>query len=258
MNQGGYALITGASGGIGECFARALAARKQNLVLAARSKDKLETLETELRSQHGIEAEVIDLDLSKPGSAQHLVTDLAQLKLPIELLINNAGFGAQGEFWKLPMERHAQMLQLNVVTLVELTYRLLPAMVERRRGAVINVASTAAFQPVPYTSVYAATKAFVLSFSMALAEESRPYGIRVVTLCPGGTRTEFFRAGQYQRHDMPGGLQPPEEVVAQALKKLDRGGGLVVPRLVNKLSIASERLATRGMVTRMAGRLFKP
>ncbi len=253
-----YALITGASSGIGKCFAEALGARKHNLVLVARSRAKLQVLAEDLHSRHGIEAVTLDADLSVPGSASALAGRLADEKIDVDLLVNNAGFGARGEFWKLPLDRQQEMLRLNIFAVLELTHRLLPAMMERRRGGVINVSSTAGFQPVPYTSVYGATKAFVTSFSMALAEELRPYGIKVVTLCPGGTKTNFFVAGDYKKRTLPGGLQPPEEVVANALHALDRKGGLVVPRFMNKLSVFSQRLAPRSLVTRVTARLFRP
>ncbi len=258
MTNQAFALITGASSGIGECFARALAARKRDVVLVARSKDKLRALAAELQSKHGARAAVLDADLSLTGAATALATRLADEKIEVDLLVNNAGFGARGEFWKLPLDRQQEMLRLNVFAVVELTHRLLPPMMERRRGGIINISSTAGFQPVPYTSVYASTKAFVTSFSMALAEEVRPYGIKVVTLCPGGTQSNFFVAGDYKQRTLPGGLQPAEEVVELALRKLDRKGGLVVPRLLNKLTIASQRLAPRGVVAKVSARLFRP
>ncbi|MFB3924028.1 MAG: SDR family NAD(P)-dependent oxidoreductase [Terriglobia bacterium] len=257
MPDSGYALVTGASSGIGECFARALARRGQNLVLAARTKPKLDSLAAELRKQHSIAVEVVEIDLSAPGAADRLARILVERKLHVDVLINNAGFGAHERFWKLPLERQSQMIRLNVIALVELTHLLLPAMLERRRGAIINVSSTAGFQPVPNTAVYAATKAFVTSFSEALAWELRPQGIIVVTLCPGGTRTNFFQAGQYQRPSLPGGMQNSEEVVRAALDRLDRGGGLVIPGTMNKVALISQRFATRRMVTRISARIFR-
>jgi short-subunit dehydrogenase len=258
MSEQTYALITGASSGIGECFARALAARKHNLALVARSKEKLEALAQQLSSQHGVEALALASDLSVPGAAATLAEKLRGEQISVDLLINNAGFGGRGEFWDLPLNRFSEMIRLNVQAVVELTHLMLPPMIERRAGAIINVSSTASFQPVPYTAVYAATKAFVTSFSMSLAEEARPYGIRVVTLCPGGTRTNFFVAGHYRKRTLPGGLQAPEEVVAGALRALDRGGGLVVPRFMNKLSVLVQRLIPRELVARIAARVFRP
>ncbi|MGH3629217.1 MAG: SDR family NAD(P)-dependent oxidoreductase, partial [Sciscionella sp.] len=211
-----YTLITGASSGIGECFARAFARRGHNLVLTARSETKLSDLAATLAHEHSIKAEVIAADLSERDSATKLAHALRERNLSIGVLVNNAAFGARGEFWKLPIDRQMAMVRLNINTLTELTYLLLPAMVERGEGAIINVSSTASFQPLAYTATYAATKAFVTSFSMGLAEEVRPHGIRVVTLCPGGTRTNFFDAGNYGVRTLPGGLQDPNEVVDEA------------------------------------------
>lgn len=258
MNPGAYSLITGASSGIGECFARALAARKNNLALVARSQDKLSALARDLGARHGIQAVPLIFDLSLPGAPTALARKLREEQIAVDLLINNAGFGARGEFWRLPLDRQQEMVRLNVLAVAELTHLLLPAMAERREGAIINVSSTAGFQAVPYTTVYAATKAFVTSFSMSLAEEARPYGIKVVTLCPGGTRTNFFVAGDYRKRNLPGGLQAPEEVVAAALQALDHNGGLVVPRFMNKLSVFVQRLVPRSVVTRLAARVFRP
>ena len=259
MAKSRFALITGASGGIGECFARRLAARKQNLALVARSREKLEAIANELSATHGIRAEAIAADLSETGAAEGLVRELDARGIEVDLLVNNAGFGANGEFWKLPLERQEQMLRLNIEALVELTHLLAPGMTERKNGGVINVASTAGFLPIAYTTTYAASKAFVISFSMGLAEELQPYGVRVVTLCPGATRTDFFKAGDYGEHrKVPGGFQAPEGVVEEALRALDRGGGLVVPRWLNKLNVFLLRLTPRSVVARMAARVFRP
>ncbi len=257
MNQAAYALVTGASSGIGECFARALAARKWNLVLVARSGDKLSVLAAELSSAHGIQAEPLPADLGAPGAGGRLAATLRERQLDIDLLVNNAGFGARGQFYKLSLDRQSEMLRLNIHALVELTHWLLPPMVEKRTGALINVSSTASFQPVPFTAVYSASKAFVTSFSMSLAEELRPYGITVVTLCPGGTQTNFFEASHYGRPKIPGGLQDPRQVVAVALKALDRGGGLVVPRLLNKFFLSVQRFVPRSSVARFSSRIFR-
>lgn len=257
MPQTNYALITGASSGIGECFARALAARGHNLLLVARSVDKLEARARELRAAHSIQAEPLAFDLSARGAAAELVKTLRERQLPVGLLVNNAGFGGREEFWNLSLARQSAMISLNVLAIVELTHLLLPPMLEARRGGIINVSSTASFQPLPYTTTYAATKAFVTSFSLGLAEEVRPYGVTVVTLCPGGTRTNFFAASHYGRPKIPGGLQPPEEVVEAALGALDRGGGLVIPRLLNQLAVFSQRFMPRSWVARAAARVFR-
>lgn len=252
-----YALVTGASSGIGECFARALARRKRNLILVARSKAKLEALASECHTAHGVAAESVGTDLSLPDAAARLAEKLRERHLEVDLLVNNAGFGARGRFWELSLARQSEMVRLNIVALMDLTQLLLPQLVDRRRGGIINVSSTASFQSVPYTTVYAATKAFVTSFSLGLAEELRPYGITVVTLCPGGTNTNFFAASHYGTRKFPGGLQPPAEVVEAALKALDRGGGLVIPRLMNKLGVFSQRFVPRSLVVKAAARLFR-
>jgi hypothetical protein len=258
MAKDSFALITGASSGIGACFARALAARGRDLVLVARSKDKLEALARDIAARHSRRMEVIEQDLSVEGAAERLAETLKERGITVDLLVNNAGFGAHGEFRKLPMDRQSQMLRLNIVTLTELTRLLLPAMVERRCGGIINVSSTASFQPVPYTSVYAATKAYVTSFSMGLAEEVGEYGVKVLALCPGGTATNFFDAGDYSQREFPGGLQSPEEVVEVGLRAFDGGRSLAVTRFINRLMIFALRLAPRRLVTRQAANIFRP
>ncbi|MCL5005949.1 MAG: SDR family oxidoreductase [Acidobacteria bacterium] len=259
MNQQSYALVTGASSGIGECFARSLAARKRNLVLVARSTDKLRALATELQSSHGILAEPLTSDLSQPEAGIRLADLLAERGFAIDLLINNAGFGARGEFWKLPLERQSAMMRLQIETTVELTFCLLPPMITQCQGGLINVSSMTGFQPIPYATTYSATKAFVTSFSMGLREELRPYGIAVVTVCPGGTRTNFVTVGaRHGRHRFPGSPQPPEEVVAEALKQLDLGGGLVVPRFLNKASVFSQRFFPRSLAPKVLARMNRP
>lgn len=250
-----YALVTGASSGIGECFARQLAGRGHNLLLTARSEDKLKALAEKLSADHSIKAETFALDLSEPGAAQKLADAVKDYE--IDLLVNNAGFGAQGEFWKVSLEKQVQILRLNIHALLELTHLLLPPMVAGRGGGIINVSSTASFQPLPYTSVYAASKAFVTSFSTGLAEELRPYGVKVVTLCPGTTETNFFKAGEYQTHRLRGGFQSPEAVAKAGLRQLDRGGGLVLSRTMDKFMIFSERFLPRSWVARATAAMFK-
>jgi uncharacterized protein len=253
-----YALVTGASSGIGECFARALARRRQNVVLVARSKDKLEDLAHQLNQRHGIESVPLGVDLSEAGAAHELVQALRDRQIEVDLLINNAGFGAQGEFWQVPLERFRNMLHVNVQALLELSAFLVPRMVERQAGGIINVSSTASFQPLPYTSVYAATKAFVTSFSLAMAEELRPYHVRVVTLCPGTTRTRFFEAGGYRSVRFRMRFQAPETVAETALKALDRGGGLVLPGWTDRCILLAERFLPRSWIARGAAGMFKP
>ncbi len=250
-------LITGASSGIGEAFARRLAARGENLLLVARSEDKLATICNELGRGHNIAAQYVALDLTGREAHQKLFEETARRGLVVETLINNAGFGSMGEFATLALERELQMIDLNVKALVALTYLYLAPMRERRRGAIINVASTAGFQPVPFMSTYAATKAFVLSFSDALWEENRPYGIKVMALCPGVTETNFFEAAGTERPPMRV-AQTPEQVVETALRGLERGRGHIVSGWTNYFMTESERLVPRSLVARMLGRALRP
>jgi uncharacterized protein len=180
------ALVTGASAGLGEEFARQLAARGHRLVLAARRKDRLEALAAELGNARSVE-----IDLGRPGAAAELMNNIAQAGETVELLVNNAGFGLHGRFDKADPERLRQMVDLNCGALTDLCRAVLPAMVERGSGGIINLASTAAFQAGPGMAVYFATKAYVLSLSEALHEEVRQFGVKVSALCPGPTRTEF-------------------------------------------------------------------
>jgi len=259
MSLPSYALVTGASSGIGECFARALAAQRRNVVLVARSAEKLRAVAAELQSKHGILAEPWSADLSEPGAGIRLAGLLGERGWDIDLLINNAGFGARGEFWKLSLERQSALMRLQIETMVELTSRLLPPMLAKRRGGIINVSSMTGFQPIPYATTYSATKAFMTSFSMGLREELRPYGLAVVTVCPGGTRTNFVIEGaQHGRHRFPGGRQAPEQVAAEALEKLELGGGLVVPRFVNKASVFWQRLVPRSLVPKLLAKMSRP
>ena len=182
MSGQGCALITGASSGIGAAFARALAARGTNLILIARSKEKLEALSCDLEGKHAISAVSLPADLSVPGAAAEVAESVQARNLEIDLLVNNAGFGGRGEFHKLPLDRQLEMIRLDVLAVMELTHLLLPGMVKKRAGGIINVSSVTGFQSIPYAAVYSATKAFVTSFSMGLAEELRPHGIPALML----------------------------------------------------------------------------
>ncbi len=249
-------LITGASSGIGEVFARRLAARGRNVLLVARSEDKLITLCNELGRSNSIRAQYVALDLSLPESPARLFAEAEKRGLTIDLLVNNAGFGSFGDFAKADLARELNMIDLNVKSLVELTYRFLQPMRERKQGAIINVASTAAFQGVPFMTTYAATKAFVLSFSEALWEENRTFGIKVMALCPGVTDTNFFEAARGEKPPARAS-QTPEEVVDTALRGLARGKSHIISGWINRVMTESERLAPRALVTRMAGRMMR-
>jgi short-subunit dehydrogenase len=249
-------LITGASSGIGEVFARRLAARGRNVLLVARSEEKLITLCNELGRSNSIRAQHVGLDLSLPESPARLFEEAEKRSLSIDLLVNNAGFGSFGDFSKADLARELNMIDLNIKALVELTYRFLQPMRERKQGAIINVASTAAFQGVPFMATYAATKAFVLSFSEALWEENRPFGIKVMALCPGVTETNFFEAARGEKPPARAS-QTPEEVVETALRGLARGKSHIISGWVNQVMTESERLFSRSLVTRMAGRMMR-
>src|SRR6267142_1386305 len=249
------ALVTGASSGLGKAFARALAARKQNLVLVARSKEKLEALANELKVAHGVEAAAIECDLARPLAGQHLVQQLKEREFKIGLLLNNAGFGLQGQMWKLDLESQIEMIHLHNCAVVELTYLLLPPMIEERRGGIINISSMAGFQALPYATLYSASKSFLTTFSLALEQEVARYKIPVVTVCPGRLKPEVEDAG---RKKFPGGEQTHEEVVAETLKKLDIGGSLVVPCWVNRAASFAERFFPRRLVAKAAGKMSRP
>src|ERR1041385_2441381 len=249
-------LITGASSGIGESFARALAARGHNLLLVSRSEEKLMTLCSELGRIRSIHCQHVALDLSKPGSPEQLFAESQKRELEIDLLINNAGFGSMGEFATLDVERELNMIDLNVRSLVEMTYRFLAPMRERKAGAIINVASTAGFQPVPFMATYAATKAFVLSFSEALWEENRPFGVHVMALCPGVTETNFFEAAKMDRPPMRGS-QSPEEVVETAIRGLKRKKSVIISGWPNRLTVFAERFLPRSIVLKVTGKVLR-
>jgi uncharacterized protein len=253
---GDTALITGSSGGIGEEFAVALAQQGVNLVLVARREDKLTELRERLLARHpGLTVDVIAADLSQPGSGKVLADDIAARGRRIDVLINNAGVGAHGTFADTDPDETAAQIQLNVGTLVDLTARLLPAMVTARHGLVINVASTAAFQPTPSMAVYGATKAFVLSFTEALWYETRKTGVRVFALCPGATETEFFeRTGE---QFMTRGRQTPQQVVQTALGALDKSSPTVVSGLVNTLLANGYRVAPRSVLAGVSDWMLK-
>ncbi len=249
-------LITGASSGIGEAFARKLAARGHNLLLVARSQDRLIALCNQLGRVKSIRAQYVAMDLSQSEAPARLFEETRSRGLEIDLLINNAGFGSMGDFVKLDLVRELNMIDLNVCSLVEMTHRFLAPMRERKRGAIINVASTAAFQPVPFMAAYAATKAFVLSFSEALWEENRPYGIKVLALCPGVTETNFFAASRMQRP--PARVsQTAEDVVETALRGLKRGRSHIISGMTNYFMTQSERLMPRSLVTRTVGMVMR-
>ena len=254
--KNGTALITGSSGGIGEEFAGQLARRGVNLVLVARREDKLTQLRSKLLEQNpGLSIDVIAADLAVPGSAAELAGKIARLGRHIDILINNAGVGLHGDFAKQEVDTNSAQIQLNCVTLVELTGSFLPAMTQAGHGLVINVASTAAFQPTPGMAVYGATKAFVLSFTEALWQETKSTGVRVLALCPGATETEFFaRTGE---EFLTSGRQTSQEVVDTALAAVDKSTPTVVSGWRNALLANGYRFTPRRLMLQVSERLIK-
>jgi short-subunit dehydrogenase len=243
------ALITGASAGLGVEFARQLSKRGHRLVLVARRKDRLDELARELGN-----ARAVALDLSKAGAAARLMADIEAAGERVELLVNNAGFGLIGRFAELDAGRERQMIDLNVGTLTDLCRAVAPQMIKRKGGAILNVASTAAFQPGPKMAVYFATKAFVLSLSEALHEELKPHGIRVTCLCPGPTRTEFGDVAGFGGNGLFDRVaMNSHEVVKAGLKALDANRAIVVAGWINKIGAASTRFAPRAIVRKIAG-----
>jgi len=251
----GYALITGASKGLGAEMARQLAAEGWNLVLVARSKGELDALASGLVEKHGVKAIALVEDLGKPGSADRLWSQVSAANLFVEVLINNAGFGLLGAFRDTPIERELEMLQVNVATLTHLTKLALPAMLERKRGFIMNVASTAGFVPGPFMSVYYASKAYVLSLSEALHAELDGTGVVVSALCPGATRTEFAQTARSSESKLfkRGHVMEAGPVVKAGLAGMFRGAAVVVPGLQNKIMIQSLRLAPRAVTRGIAG-----
>jgi hypothetical protein len=245
MNSGTrpLALVTGASGGIGADLARELARHGHDLVLAARGVAAMEALAAELRGL-GVEATVIEADLARPGAAAALTDELARRSLAVDVLINNAGLGAAGRFDRLDATRIAEIVQVNIVAVTELTRLLLPGMVERRRGRIMLVASVAAFQPGPHMAAYFASKAYVLSLGEALAYELRGTGVTVTTLCPGATATNFFTVAGAANSVMARRMRrmmPSEEVARRGYQGLAAGKRIVITGLMNRVTALAGR-----------------
>lgn len=252
-------LITGASGGIGEAFARRLAREGHNLVLVARSEDKLRSICDELQASHEITAKFVAADLTSVDADKQVFEGTEKQSLEIDLLINNAGFGSMGDFSGLPLDRELRMIDLNIRCLVALTHRYLQGMRERRRGTIINVSSAAGFQPIPFMATYAATKAFVTSFSEAIAEENRPFGVQVLALCPGSTETNFHEAAGMDRALGFKGQESAENVVETAMSAIGTGRAKIVSGWTNWLvasavNVLPNSLITRAMAKGMRGR----
>lgn len=257
--RGKWALVTGASAGIGVALARELAAGGTNLILTARREDRLETLASELRAAHKISTEVISADLQQADARDHIFAFTCEKKITVDLLINNAGYGAYGEFAHSDLQWQLGMIQVNCSAVVHLTRLYLPEMVARRAGDVLILASTAAFQPVPYISTYAATKAFDLLFAEGLAEELRPYGVRVCALSPGSTESEFRQVANQAEVPASNRKQETAEKVARTgLQALAAGKSYVISGIGNYLGTHAERLVPRRTVAGIAAKMFRP
>ena len=251
-------VVTGASAGIGAELARVLAARGHGVTLVARREDRLRELARELTQAYDVRVEAIACDVGDPQQRRHLANELGERGLAVEVLVNNAGFGSAGRFQSLDPEREAEMVRLNVEAVVALCGSYAPAMVDRGRGAILNVASTAAFQPGPGMAVYFATKAYVLSFSEALHEEVKKHGVIVSALCPGPTATEFgevagFKPAGPSAKMLVSMAADSASVVRAGLEGLERNQAVVVPGLANKATAQAHRFFPRSWVRRIAG-----
>lgn len=254
---GKWALVTGASAGIGEELARQLAAAGTHLVLTARRADRLQALAADLSSKYGTKVEVVSADLTQTAAPEQVYAFTSARGIEVELLVNNAGFGAFGYVHKIPTPRIAEMIQVNCTAVVALTQLYVPAMIARQRGDVLIVSSVAAFQPVPFNSAYAATKAFDLLFAEGIAEELRPFGVNVCALCPGSTTTEFQDVAQQPDRTFRS-PETAEKVARVGLEGMARGDTFVISGRKNRLMVELERLAPRRFVAKMAAKVMRP
>lgn len=251
------ALVTGASSGIGEAFARRLARDGRNVGLVARRADRLEALAGEIAREHNVEAHAFPMDLTKTGAGADLAAAIDGRGLTVDWLVNNAGFGTAGRFDQLPLGKELEEVQLNVAALVELTGRFVPGMVARTRGAIINVASVGAFAPSPYMATYCATKAFILSFTEAIAAELRDTGVKVLCVCPGFTRTAFQDVAAVDASAVPSfAWMSPDDVADQAVRGVGRGP-VLVNGFMNSMMARMIRFMPHALTSRMSESLLK-
>ena len=248
------ALVTGASSGIGEEFARALAARGDDLVVVARDVARCDGLAERLEMQHGVGVEVLPADLTTKKGRAAVEARLESTEPAIDLLVNNAGMGTYGRFAELPRDSEEREIRLNVLAVVQLSHAALAGMIERGSGGIINVSSLAGYQPTPLNATYGGTKAFVTSFSQALHEELRGTGVKVTVLCPGFTRTEFQDRAGFDSGVVPSFLwQTPEPVVAAALHAYEQGRAVCIPGALNQAGAVFSRALPAGITRRIAG-----
>jgi uncharacterized protein len=252
MNE--WALITGGSMGIGYELAKVFAAEKFNLVLVARNEARLKQVAEELRTSHGVEIKILVKDLSLSNAPQEIFDALQAMQ--ISVLVNNAGFGWRGAFAECDLQRQAlEMMHVNMDSLVALTRLFVPPMLGRKQGRILNVASTAAFQPGPFANIYFATKAFVLSFSQALSEELEATGVTVTALCPGSTRTEFFERAEMKNMRRDALMMDAGVVARVGFRGLMRGKRVVIPGALNKLMTAVANFVPTGVTTKIVRKL---
>lgn len=255
--EGKWALVTGASAGIGEAIAKQLASAGAHLILTARRTDRLAALASELGAKQGNRVEIFEADLAQPGAAGRIHTFTTGKGIEVELLVNNAGFGAYGYNHEISADRLLEMIRVNCAAVVELTGLYAPGMVERRHGDILIVASTAAFQAVPFISAYAATKAFDLIFAEGIAEELRQFGVHVCALCPGSTSTEFQQVAKQPDRAFRF-AETADKVASVGLEGLARGETCVISGARNRWMVVSERLAPRSFVAKMAAKVMGP
>lgn len=257
-----YALITGASSGIGAAFAQTLAVQQVNLVLVARSQERLDQLSHRLQAEYGIQTLVIAQDLTTSNAVENVYRAVEAQGWSIDLLVNNAGFGDYGAFAQRSLSRQLAMINLNIGALVEMTGLYLPQMQQRGFGGIINVTSITAFQPIPYLAVYSASKAFILNFSQALWAENRHTGVKILAVCPGPTRTDFFVTAEMERHPTllkAQTYEDPEDVVRQALQALAAGQPTVVTgSLSNQAIVHGSRVVSRQFLLNLLEPRFRP
>lgn len=253
--EGTTVLVTGASSGIGEAFARNLAKRGAKLILTARSEDKLALIADELREKYRISVHAFPVDLILSDAPQQLFERIKASGLSVDVLVNNAGFGKWAHFLGESLDTYERMLSLNINALVRLTYLCVPDMLAHGKGGVINVASTAAFQPAPYIAIYSASKSFVLSFTEALAGEYRERGVRFMALCPGNTATNFMSTANANTTGMP--FATPEEVAEAGLSAFVKGKSYLVHGRMNYLTSLLPRILSRAAVIRVVAGMFK-